>query len=66
MVSQIIVIRKDTESTFAGKVSIFRQKVLISAIFEQFTYIFFLHLGMSDSKWHSYQISAQMNNIERF
>ena len=66
MFSRKMFIRKNDESTFSQKVSIFSQESADASSFWTVFAYFFLRLGISDSKEHSCQISAQMNNVERF
>ena len=66
MFSRNIFIRKNTKSTFSQKMSVFALKFAGFSNFWRVFWYLFLDLEISDNEEHSCQISAQMNNIERF
>ena len=66
MFSRYIYMRKNTESNFPRKMSMFGLKYGdFSNFWRVFIYLF-LDLEISDSEYTSCQISAQMNNMEIF
>ena len=66
MFSRNIYMRKNTESNFPRKMSMFRLKYGdFSNFWRVFIYLF-LDLEILDSEYTSCQISAQMNSMEIF